>query len=146
MYDPRKDRPVTEKPSPKPESKPEVTLKSGALSKDNGVIKKVLVPGQSGVTPKKNDKVLVHYEGRLTDGTVFDSSYERGQPYGLNIGVGRVVKGWDIGVMAMELGEKAELTIESDYGYGDKGRPGKIPGGATMIFTLELLAINEING
>lgn len=88
----------------------------------------------------------MHYEGRLEDGTVFDSSYQRGTPFGLNIGVGRVVKGWDIGVMAMELGEKAELTIASDYGYGKKGRPGKIPGGATMIFTLELLAINELNG
>ena len=82
----------------------------------------------------------------MEDGTIFDSSYKRGKPYGLNIGVGRVVKGWDIGIMSMELDEKAELRIESDYGYGDRGRPGKIPGGAVMIFTVELLAINELNG
>ena len=78
----------------------------------------------------------------MTDGTVFDSSYERNSPLNVNIGVGRVVKGWDIGIMSMDLGEKAELTIESDYGYGDNGRPPSIPGYATMIFTVELLAIN----
>lgn len=85
----------------------------------------------------------MHYEGKLDDGTVFDSSYKRGKPIGINIGIGRVIRGWDIGVMSMELGEKAELRIESNYGYGDKGRPGSIPGGATMTFTVELLAINE---
>ena len=58
------------------------------------------------------------------------------------IGLGRVIIGWDIGVMSMELGEKAELTISSDYGYGDKGRGKHIPGGATMIFYVELLEIN----
>ena len=79
----------------------------------------------------------------MEDGTVFDSSYKRGKPYPLNIGVGRVVKGWDIGIMNMELGEKAELRIESDYGYGDRGRAGIIPGGAVMIFKVELLGIND---
>ena len=84
----------------------------------------------------------VHYEGRLKDGTVFDSSFARGSPIEFPIGVGRVVKGWDVGIMSMELGEKAELTVASDYGYGDRGRPGVIPGGATMIFKVELIAIN----
>ena len=78
----------------------------------------------------------------MTDGTVFDSSYERNSPLHVNIGVGRVVEGWDVGIMSMDLGEKAELTIESDYGYGDSGRPPSIPGYATMVFTVELLAIN----
>ena len=91
--------------------------------------------------PKKGDRVLVHYEGKLADGTVFDSSYERNSPFGVNIGLGNVVEGWDIGIMSMNLGEKAELTIESDYGYGDAGRPPLIPGYATMIFTVELLSI-----
>lgn len=84
----------------------------------------------------------MHYEGRLTDGSIFDSSYARNSPFAVNIGVGRVVKGWDVGIMSMDLGEKAELTIQSDYGYGDKGRKGAIPGGATMIFIVELLEIN----
>ena len=113
-----------------------------ALTDDDGVRKKILVSGQPDDKPKKGAMVDVHYEGRLTDGTVFDSSYERGSPLNFNIGVGRVVEGWDIGIMSMNLGEKAELTIESDYGYGDNGRPPSIPGYATMIFTVELLGIN----
>ena len=94
-----------------------------------------------GDTPKKGERVLVHYEGRLSDGTVFDSSYKRNSPFGVNIGIGNVIKGWDIGIMSMELGEEAELTIESDYGYGDHGRPPTIPGYATMIFAVKLLEI-----
>ena len=90
-----------------------------ALTEDDGVRKMILVEGSKGDTPKKGDRVLVHYEGKLSDGTVFDSSYARNSPFGVNIGLGNVVKGWDIGIMSMELGEKAELTIESDYGYGD---------------------------
>ena len=89
----------------------------------------------------KGDDVSIHYEGRLEDGTIFDSSYKRGKPFEVIIGIGRVVEGWDVGVMYMELGEKAVLTIREDYGYGKRDR-GKIPGGSTMIFTVELLAIN----
>ena len=63
----------------------------------------------------KGDQVKVHYEGRLEDGTVFDSSYKRGKPFEVEIGVGRVVKGWDIGIPSMELGEKAELTIKVSF-------------------------------
>ena len=82
-------------------------------------MKKITSEGEEGVRPSKGDKVSVHYEGRLKDGTIFDSSFKRGSPIEFPIGVGRVVKGWDIGIMSMELGEKAELTIASDYGYGD---------------------------
>ena len=91
--------------------------------------------------PFKKDKVAVHYEGRLEDGTIFDSSYKRGKPFEVVIGVGKVVKGWDLGITRMELGEKALLTIREDYGYGQRKR-GKIPAGSTMIFTVELLEIN----
>ena len=64
-----------------------------------------------GVRPRKGDKVSVHYEGRLEDGTIFDSSFRRDMPLEFPVGLGRVIRGWDIGVMSMELGEKAELTI-----------------------------------
>lgn len=63
-------------------------------------------------------------------------------PLEFPVGLGRVIRGWDIGVMSMELGEKAELTIQSDYGYGDRGRGRLIPGGATMVFKVQLLEIN----
>ena len=86
--------------------------------------------------------MLVHYEGRLTDGTIFDSSYDRKQSFKFPIGLGKVVKGWDIGIASMNLAEKAELTITSEYGYGDAGSPPEIPGGATMIFTVELVGLN----
>ena len=112
------------------------------MTSDNGVIKRITSKGEPGVKPEKHNYVSVHYEGRLEDGTVFDSSFRRNKPINFPIGVGRVVKGWDIGIMSMELGEKAELTIASDYGYGDRGSArGGIPGGATMIFTVELVEI-----
>ena len=111
------------------------------MTSDNGVIKRITSKGEPGVKPDKGLKVKVNYEGRLEDGKVFDSSFKRGKPIHFPIGVGRVVKGWDIGIMSMELGEKAELTIASDYGYGDRGRKGRIPGGATMIFKVELIEI-----
>jgi len=84
----------------------------------------------------------VNYTGRLTDGTVFDSSIDK-EALKINIGVGQVIKGWDIGIMSMKLGEKAELTIKSDYAYGEMGSPPQIPGGATLIFDVELIQIAD---
>ncbi len=81
------------------------------------------------------------YIGKLEDGSVFDQS--RKDPFSFTLGEGRVIKGWDIGVKSMQLGEKADLVIKSDYGYGDSGSPPKIPGGATLIFTVELVQIEE---
>ena len=78
----------------------------------------------------------------LDDGTVFDTSYG-GKPFSFDLGKGQVIEGWDIGVASMLLGERAELTIESDYGYGRDGRPPKIPGYATLIFEVELVGISE---
>lgn len=82
---------------------------------------------------------MVNYEGRLEDGTVFDKSSDRGEPLKFIIGTGQVIKGWDIGIMAMQLGEKAELIIKSEYAYGKIGAPPKIPGDATLIFMVEVL-------
>ncbi|KAK4440981.1 Peptidyl-prolyl cis-trans isomerase FKBP15-2 [Sesamum alatum] len=90
----------------------------------------------------KGDSVKVHYTGRLTDGIVFDSSYERGLPFEFKLGIGQVIKGWDLGILGMCLGEKRKLTIPPTLGYGEQGAPPTIPGGATLIFYTELVAIN----
>ena len=82
--------------------------------------------------------MLVNYEGRLIDGTIFDSSYDK-EALKVVIGEGQVIKGWDIGIMSMNLGEKAVLTIASDYAYGDVGAPPQIGAKATLIFTVELI-------
>ena len=114
------------------------------LTQDRGVTKIVKQKGEKGLRPTKGDTVAVNYEGRLEDGTVFDSSFKRGMPLMFPVGLGRVISGWDIGILSMELGEKAELTIQSDYGYGDEGRGKHIPGGATMTFYVELLEIEGL--
>ena len=80
------------------------------LTDDGGVIKKILKVGEPGPLPVTGQEVLVHYTGRLEDGTVFDSSVERGEEFKVNIGVGQVIKGWDLGIMSMKMSEKAELT------------------------------------
>ncbi|XP_073283129.1 FK506-binding protein 2-like, partial [Primulina huaijiensis] len=88
------------------------------------------------------------FQGKLTDGTVFDSSFERGDPIQFELGSGQVIKGWDQGILAMCLGEKRKLKIPSKLGYGEQGSPPTIPGGATLIFDTELVAVNgkTLNG
>jgi FKBP-type peptidyl-prolyl cis-trans isomerase len=80
-----------------------------------------------------------HYTGKLTDGTKFDSSRDRNQPFQFPLGQGRVIRGWDQGFAGMSVGEKAILEIKPDYGYGSRGAGGLIPGGATLYFDVELL-------
>ncbi|CAI5497528.1 unnamed protein product [Closterium sp. Naga37s-1] len=87
------------------------------------------------------DTVRVHYKGMLVDGSVFDSSYERGDPLQFRLGQGNVIKGWDIGILGMCVGEKRKLKIPAHMGYGESGSPPKIPGGATLIFETELVEI-----
>jgi len=102
------------------------------------VTKKIIHTGE-GNTPKEGDAVEVHYEGRLTDGTIFDSSFDS-DTLKVKIGTGAVIRGWDIGIMSMKLGERAELTIGPEYGYGKTGAAsGKIPANSTLIFTVELV-------
>ena len=95
----------------------------------------------SGATPKTGDRVTVHYTGWLTDGSKFDSSVDRGQPFVFTIGRGQVIGGWDQGVATMKVGDKVRLTIPPELGYGARGAGGVIPPNATLIFEVELLGV-----
>ena len=112
-------------------STPTIKLPSGAVVQTTR-------PG-TGAQPDAADRVKVHYEGRLLDGSVFDSSYKRNEPAVFQLG--GVIKCWTEGVGRMKVGEQAVLTCPSDMAYGDGGRPPTIPGGATLIFDVELLGI-----
>nr|CCA15234.1 conserved hypothetical protein [Albugo laibachii Nc14] len=91
---------------------------------------------------KSGDKVSMHYTGTLrTTGEEFDSSVARGTPFDFTLGTGQVIKGWDQGLLGMCIGEKRKLTIPSGLAYGSHGSPPKIPGGATLVFEVELLDI-----
>ncbi|OOF95819.1 hypothetical protein ASPCADRAFT_130153 [Aspergillus carbonarius ITEM 5010] len=93
---------------------------------------------------QNGDNVAMHYRGTLaSDGSEFDASYNRGQPLKFKLGSGRVIKGWDQGLLDMCIGEKRKLTIPPEYGYGDRG-VGPIPGGATLIFETELVGIDGV--
>lgn len=85
--------------------------------------------------------VSVHYTGWLLDGPKFDSSLDRGTPFSFPLGAGHVIAGWDQGVAGMKVGGKRKLTIPPHLGYGDRGAGGVIPGGATLVFEVELLGI-----
>jgi len=102
----------------------------------------ILEPGD-GIEAKSGDAVTVHYEGTLEDGTKFDSSIDRGEPFVFTLGAGRVIAGWEIGVDGMKVGEKRKLVIPSEFAYGERGVPGAIPSNATLIFQVELLGINQ---
>jgi len=96
----------------------------------------------TGAKPKKGDTVTVHYTGWLPGGEKFDSSVDRDEPFAFALGLGQVIAGWDQGVATMQIGDKVRLTIPPELGYGVRGYPGAIPPNATLIFEVELLAIN----
>jgi FKBP-type peptidyl-prolyl cis-trans isomerase len=112
--------------------------KAGVTVTKSGLQYEVLKAG-TGEAPRADDTVLVHYEGRLTDGTVFDSSYARGQPAAF--GVGDVIPGWTEGLQLMRPGSKVRFTIPPELGYGASGAGGVIPPNAVLLFDVELLAV-----
>lgn len=125
-----------------------------ALVSNNGTSNHILMEQSSelgiqvieegtGPAAETGDAVDVHYTGTLTDGTVFDSSVSRGVPFTFTLGEGRVIQGWELGVLGMKVGEKRTLTIPPELGYGAAGAgQGLIPPNATLMFDVELIAIN----
>jgi FK506-binding protein 1 len=107
-----------------------------------GVDIETLQAGDGSTFPKAGQRVTVHYTGTLTDGTTFDSSRDRNEPFQFVIGVQQVIRGWDEGVAQMSVGQRAKLTCSSDYAYGPRGYPGVIPPDATLVFDVELLAVS----
>jgi hypothetical protein len=118
---------------------PSLAAQPAAPDPPMGVV--TLTPG-NGAVAKAGDRVSVHYVGTLTDGNKFDSSRDRNQPFQFMLGQGQVIKGWDQGVAGMKVGEKRKLTIPPGMAYGPQGRPPKIPPNSTLVFEVELLAIN----
>ncbi|MEF3692081.1 MAG: FKBP-type peptidyl-prolyl cis-trans isomerase [Candidatus Moraniibacteriota bacterium] len=97
--------------------------------------------GTGDKVTKSGDTISVHYTGKLEDGTKFDSSVDRGEPFEFTIGQGMVIAGWEQGLLDMKVGEKRILTIPSEMGYGAQGAGGIIPPNATLIFEVELMEI-----
>lgn len=95
----------------------------------------------TGAEAKAGDNVTVHYTGTLTDGTKFDSSRDRGQPFSFPLGQGRVIRGWDYGVAGMQVGGQRKLIIPPEEGYGARGAGSSIPPHATLEFHVELIRI-----
>ncbi len=115
------------------------TVAETLITTDSGLQYVELVEG-TGAQPQAGQTVVVHYTGTLTDGSKFDSSRDRNQPFSFKIGAGQVIAGWDEGLSTMKIGGRRKLVIPAKLGYGDRG-VGPIPGGATLIFDVELLKV-----
>lgn len=101
----------------------------------------VEIEAGTGPEARSGQEVTVHYTGWLTNGTKFDSSRDRGDPFKFSLGRGQVIRGWDEGVAGMKVGGRRRLGIPPDLGYGSRGAGGAIPGGATLLFNVELLGV-----
>jgi len=102
-----------------------------------------LQEGSGDQEVQSGNTIRVHYVGTLVDGTKFDSSIDRGEPFTFTAGVGQVIQGWDQGVLGMKVGEKRRLTIPANLAYGDQGVGDVIPANSTLIFEVELVSFTE---
>ena len=112
-----------------------------ALTSASGLVYEDITVG-SGASAQAGQQVSVHYTGWLVDGTKFDSSKDRKDPFNFKLGAGNVIKGWDEGVQGMQIGGVRKLTIPPQLGYGSRGAGGVIPPNATLVFEVELLKIS----
>ncbi|MCL5247368.1 peptidylprolyl isomerase [Cellulophaga sp. 20_2_10] len=116
-------------------------LAAGFEETASGLRYKVIQKGTGGVKAESGKTVSVHYEGSLTSGEVFDSSYKRNEPIDFQLGVGQVIPGWDEGIALLEVGDKARFVIPSNLAYGSAGAGGVIPPNASLIFDVELMGV-----
>ncbi|NJB72487.1 FKBP-type peptidyl-prolyl cis-trans isomerase [Saonia flava] len=114
---------------------------AAGFDKTNSGLRYKMIQKGNGAKAEKGKTVSVHYEGSLTDGQVFDSSYKRNQPIDFQLGVGQVISGWDEGIALLQVGDKARFVIPSHLGYGSAGAGGVIPPNATLIFDVELMGV-----
>ncbi|TAF57501.1 MAG: FKBP-type peptidyl-prolyl cis-trans isomerase [Oscillatoriales cyanobacterium] len=118
------------------------TTESTIITTESGLQYRKIVEG-TGAQPQRGNSVLVHYTGTLVDGTKFDSSRDRDRPFSFKVGVGQVIRGWDEALSLMHVGDRWEVTIPPELGYGQRGAGGVIPPDATLIFDVELLRIGS---
>jgi len=124
--------------NPQPEQQNPQTLSNYEIE---GMKVEILKEG-TGEAAKTDNTVSVHYVGTLENGTKFDSSIDRGEPFSFTLGENRVIQGWELGVLGMKVGEKRKLTIPSDLAYGNQAVGSVIPANATLVFEVELMGIN----
>lgn len=117
-------------------------LTAGFEKTESGLYHKIIQKGD-GAKPESGNTVAVHYKGMLPDGTVFDSSYKRGNPIEFPVGMGHVIAGWDEGILMLNKGDKARFVIPSELAYGEQGAGGVIPPNATLVFDVELMDIKS---
>ena len=113
------------------------------MSDNSGLIIEDIEVGKGTEAKGRGQTAIVHYSGFLTDGSKFDSSLDRNEPFSFPIDSQMVIKGWDQGIIGMKVGGKRKLTIPPELGYGERGAGGVIPPNATLIFEIELLEISE---
>jgi FKBP-type peptidyl-prolyl cis-trans isomerase FklB len=113
----------------------------GVVVLPNGIQYKIITQG-NGIKPTIEDTIKVHYKGTTIDGNIFDDSYSRGEP--IEFPLGGLIEGWKQALVLMPVGSKWQLFIPSEFAYGDRGAGGSIPGGATLIFELELLDVKPV--